>query len=153
MADLDLSEDQFQFNSALEGYGAEIYGGTAEERELAVRAEFDGNPVIIDCREIHSIDDFKHRMAAELDISLEECDEWHLKPAREAFNRDNRGMIFLEFDSMAPEVQTYVARAMKNAAEKHGTKGGIVYTCESKGAVVRADFDLAPLIKSFGLVE
>jgi len=136
------------------GYGAEIYGGTAEERKTVLQAEFPDPTITIDARTISSQDEFIAEALSELGMDEEEIERLFIGPIdlRRALDEPESNVIILEFDDLEFETQKSIAQLMKGIAET--IKSDTImfgYTSSEKGSVVRAVPDLTGRVGSFGI--
>jgi len=156
--DLELSESkQRHFDNFATGYGVEVYGGTPEDREAALRDQFGDPVVVVDGRDVDSQEELVKSALLDMGISKNELESRFSIGSidlKRALIESQSHIILTEFDSMSSEVQTNVARMMKGIAEDWDLDGVEImlgYTCEEKGAVVRAERDLSIRVRSWGL--
>lgn len=143
------------FEHTASGYGAVISGGSAKEREEALRNHIDGPFAVVDCRGITDSEEFV-REAIRSAIDDDAAEKVHLPSAMDlsrGLAEAEVNLLILEFDSMDYDVQKPVAQMMKGVAERREWDGTIGYACEEGDAVVRAEGDLSMRVKSWSLDE
>lgn len=156
MSSLDLDEtEQHMLQHAANGYGAEITGGSPDDREQALYEHLTGPFVTVDGRQATDEDDVMARIVSQAtDVSYEDAADDSLLSSidvRRALQESGHNILFLEFDSMPSDTQTGVAQMMKGTAEARGFNGQIGYSCETGGSVVQAEFDLSSRVRTWDL--
>lgn len=155
MSDLELDESgKHRFEQAANGYGAVVCGESAMERKEALETYLPGDLAVVDCREIHSPDDFIRTVVMTArSVSLEELQDVILSgvDVERALRETETGLVVWEFDSMDSGVQTAVAQLLKGVVERRDFEEVLGYTCEDCNAVVQAEPDLASRVQSWTL--
>lgn len=153
MPGLDFDEpEERMFQHAASQYGVVVCGGSAEDREAALRAQLEGPFAVVDGREIDSVDGFVEAVIlAAADVSVEDLEDRALSrvDVERALSQSEVGLLVLEFDSMGSEGQSGVAQLVKGVAESSLFEGVIGFSAEECDAVVRAEFDLSGRIRSW----
>lgn len=156
MTGLDLDEiEERHFLHGATGYGVEICGGTAEEREATLKKLLEGPFTTVDCRDLETSDDVVETILADvLGINPAEIDDdRHLgtRDAERVLAEAGNSLLLLEFDSLSNDAQTDVARSMKGIAEGRQFDRELGYSVAEGGSVVRAEPDLRMRVRSWDI--
>jgi len=145
--------DSHMFRHGAEGYGVEVYGGTAEQRRAAFEIQFDEPTVFVDARDTSDADSLFTNALTALAGDQAAADGQQRRTGRglrRELERTESNLVIVGFDSLPSDEQTTVAQRMKGIAE--GLRSEAVklgYMSESGGSVVHAEPDLRMRVKSW----
>lgn len=156
MTQLDLDDtEEHMFRHAASGYGAEVAGGTPDDREDALREYLDDPFLVVDGRDFEDTDAIIDSLVIQSGYcNPDELDDYHITwtDAKRGLERaDVETILFLEFDSLPSDTQTSIAQLMKGVAEHSDFDGCIGYSVEDGGSVVKAEFDLASRVRTWDI--
>lgn len=157
MVELDLDDrEQMDFERGINGYGAVLAGGTAEERIEALQNALDTPQLRIDCRNISSKDEFVEQFLRETTSMSDERINKIASPGPVDMKRGLAGtgknILILEFDSMSDDTQKGVAQLMKGLIETvNEWDEQIGYTAVDGDAVITAESNLIGRVHSVEL--
>ena len=142
----------------LRGDGAVFDGGDPDER-LAVANHYIEDPVIVvDCREINSLNDFFQAIVAESaasDSIAQKRNNVRQYEVQIVLTHTDESLLIAEFDSLEQSMQRIVAHSAKGFCEHSdlSERQEFAYTCEDGDSVILANGDLAGRVKVWTLPE
>ncbi|WP_135666786.1 hypothetical protein [Halorhabdus rudnickae] len=155
MASLDLDETgERQFEHGARGYGVEVYGGTAEDREAVLRDRLGGDVVAVDARTVEDSEELVKSALLEMGVDKKEIEKRRRvggRVLRRVLVDTGHSFAILELDQLESDARTSVAQMMKGVAEgmMDADEVMIGFSSEEGGAAVHAEPDLRMRVRSW----